>query len=164
MNKGFAHLVFSNEGCQLKKFKSTTNNHFPRKLISIAVFCILLIVAFALFRFIDPFQSLDPLHREVTPGEKVIDNWTYNGMNGKGELVFANGHDNVPDLIPASDHMFALDGQTFVIEEASSNSLTFSEPIESLPYLWMIAILGVLGFFALFITRRRKRKAFNVKK
>lgn len=111
---------------------------------------------FAVYRFFDPFASLNPLYHEVTVGEKVIDNWIYEGKDKDGYLEFYCNYEI--HVLPPTAHELALDGKYVVIENATNNSLTFAQPVDSLPYQWLIPVFCLLLVLVLFYIRQRKRR------
>lgn len=134
----------------------------PRQLGIIVTVLVLVLGcsgAFAVYHWLHPFHSFNPLHHEITVGEKVIDDWKYDGKNQAGYLVFVN-NDFVQHMLPPNAQELALDGKYVVIEEATPNSLTYAEPVESYSFTWIV--IGLLLFaliaFLLFKSSTRNMK------
>ncbi|MFB5189916.1 hypothetical protein [Alicyclobacillus fastidiosus] len=105
---------------------------------------ILVVCGVELYKFVIPFNSVNPLWKDVTVGENVIDDWKYDGYDEEGYLRFYN-HGQI-HLLPPSAHLLALDGQFVVIEESSPNSLTFAPRLyRAIPIRWDVAIVGVIA-------------------
>ena len=128
-------------------------------LIIPTVLALFALAAFYIYRFIDPYASLNPLNREVTSGQTVVGNWIYDGMNNNGDIVFYKNGDYVPLIVPVSSHEFAIDGQTFILENATRNSLTFATPIESV-FPWTLVPLGIIALMFVISLRKRKTQIF----
>ncbi|GMA60086.1 hypothetical protein NZD89_10940 [Alicyclobacillus fastidiosus] len=122
---------------------------------------ILVVCCVELYKFVIPFNSVNPLWKDVTVGETVIDDWQYEGYDEEGYLRFYN-HGQT-HLLPPSDHLLALDGQFVVIEESSPNSLTFAPRLyRAIPIRWDLAIVGVVALVILagwFYLRKRLKSA-----
>ncbi|WP_067625905.1 hypothetical protein [Alicyclobacillus acidiphilus] len=144
-------------------FKSKNRKRrFWTLLLIVPLFVGLSVVAFEVYEFLNPFQNLNPLHHEVTLGEEVIGDWIYAGMNDNGDIVFSNNHNDVPVLIPENSHEFALDGKTYIVDRATRNSLTFSDPIESLPFQRFFQVILLLLIVILVVCRIRKKRILNL--
>jgi hypothetical protein len=149
------------EGYPLKRilFRSNKRSSYILKaLLALVTLCVLIGVGiFELYQFLNPFSSLNPLYHEITAGQKVIDNWVYEGKDKDGDLIFYYNYET--HLLPPGSHKLALDGKYVVIEKATENSLTFAEPVEAIPYQWFLPVI-VFGGALLFLRsliRKRKR-------
>ncbi|MBX5435707.1 MAG: hypothetical protein IRZ33_00660 [Alicyclobacillaceae bacterium] len=114
---------------------------------------------FELYRVVVPFEPKNPLWREATIGERVIDNWQYEGLNEEGYLKFYNEGQTV--LLPPSAHLFGADGKFVVIEEYSPNSLTFAEPYDAVPLSWILAAMLTVAPGIWLLVRRLRRRTLQ---
>lgn len=148
------------EGYPLKRhhFRSNKKSGFiPKAVLALVTLCVSIGI-FALYRFVDPFNSLNPLYHEITVGQKVIDDWTYEGKDRDGDLIFYNNNFQ-QHIMPPDSRTLALDGKYVVIENATENSLTFAEPVEAIPYQWFLPVIvfgGVLLFLRSLIRKRSR--------
>lgn len=129
-------------------------------LLTVAVVCFG-ILAVELYRVAIPFQSVNPLWQEATVDEPVIGNWRYGGQDEEGYLRFFDQAHTV--LIPPGSHLFGADGQFVVIEHYSPSSLTFAQPYEAIPPLWLILGLGVGVISAAVAVRRWRRRRLRLR-
>lgn len=140
-----------------------------RIVLCIGILPIFLISLIELYRGIMPFNTTDPLWKDVTVGEPVINGWVYGGYDEEGFLKFyKNG---MLHTLSPSSHLLALDGKFVVIEESSENSLTFAPRLyEAVPLKWDFIIFGVSSAISIggsyFVLRRYTkviRRNFNSK-
>ncbi|GMA50250.1 hypothetical protein GCM10025857_16070 [Alicyclobacillus contaminans] len=119
---------------------------------------------FELYQMVIPFQSANPLWREVTVGEPVIDSWRYGGLDEEGYLRFYNNGQTA--LLPPSAHTFDADGQFVVLEGHTASSLTFASPYEAIPARWLISGAAVLclGGMVLWLRRRARGPRLRLKR
>ncbi len=119
-----------------RRFRPQRGIRAPRWLLVTAMLGILL-VAYELYDVIVPFQSQNPLWKEVTVGEPVIDSWVYGGEDEEGYLKFVN-QGGVTDVLPPDSHLISLDGQFVIIEHFSPGTLTYALPMEAISLPWLI--------------------------
>ncbi|WP_304458815.1 hypothetical protein [Alicyclobacillus sendaiensis] len=112
---------------------------------------ILFLTVYEGYRMIMPFVARDPLYHEVNFGQRVIDDWQYEGENEEGYLLFYNPVNGDRAMLPPQSRLFGADGKWVVIEHADAASLTYAEPLEAAPwyvYLLLLAALGGGGWWA----------------
>lgn len=112
---------------------------------------------FELYRWIVPFDTLNPLWVEATIGQPIIDNWRYGGQDAEGYLKFYDANQTV--LLPPDSHLFDANGWFVVIERHTPSSITFAQPYNAIPLGWFaigggIAIVPI-GYVFLRIRARR---------
>lgn len=109
-------------------------------LVSLPLFILVLI---ELYKWLIPFNTVNPLWRDATVGETVIGDWKYEGYDEEGYLKFYN-HGQT-HLLPPTSHLLALDGQFVVVEESSPNSITFAPKLyQAIPFHWILSMFGFL--------------------
>lgn len=125
-----------------QKFRTHARPRAPRWFLIVFVFLAALVLV-ELYRILIPLKSVNPLWHEVTIGEPVIGHWLYGGRDEEGYLRFYDQNQTI--VLPPSAHTFDANGQFVVIEDFSSSSLTFAEPLEAIPVRWVIAGVTVIA-------------------
>ncbi|WP_067621174.1 hypothetical protein [Alicyclobacillus acidiphilus] len=130
-------------------------HRFPTWVLIILGVCVVLFM-FEAYRLVMPFVARNPLYHEVNFGQKIIDDWEYEGEDPEGYLQFYNEKTGEPAILPPNSKLFGADGKWVVIERADAASLTYAEPLESAPPYWYLVMLGIVGGFLWFMIHRRK--------
>ena len=139
-------------------FQPRSRAMLRRRLFVVAVAGFLGLGLFELYQIVVPFQSANPLWREVTIGQPVIDHWQYGGQDEEGYLKFYDGGQTV--LIPPDARMFDANGKFVVLEGHTPSSLTFAQPLEAIPMPWIVVVTGAVvvpAAVALVFKLRKKR-------
>ncbi|WP_367306758.1 hypothetical protein [Alicyclobacillus acidocaldarius] len=106
------------------------------------------------YRMIMPFVARDPLYHEVNFGQRVIDDWQYEGENEEGYLLFYNPMNGDRAMLPPQSRLFGADGKWVVIEHADAASLTYAEPLEAAPWYVYLLLLAAIGAGAWWAVKR----------
>lgn len=113
------------------------------------------LIAYELYDVIIPFQAQNPLFKEVTVGQPVINSWSYGGEDEEGYLKFVNSG-GVTDVLPPDSHLVSLDGQFVVIEHFTPGTLTYALPMEAISLPWLIGGVAVIAGGVWVLHRRLK--------
>ncbi|WP_206881246.1 hypothetical protein [Alicyclobacillus mali (ex Roth et al. 2021)] len=108
------------------------------------------------YRLIMPFVARDPLYHEVNFGQRVIDDWQYEGENEEGYLLFYNPINGDRAMLPPQSRLFGADGKWVVIEHADAASLTYAEPLEAAPWYVYFLLLAAFGVGAWWAVKRAR--------
>ncbi|AEJ42510.1 hypothetical protein [Alicyclobacillus acidocaldarius] len=131
-----------------------------------AVALALFLTVYEGYRIIMPFVARDPLYHEVNFGQRVIDDWQYEGENEEGYLLFYNPTNGDRAMLPPQSRLFGADGKWVVIEHADAASLTYAEPLEAAPwyvYLLLLAAMGGSAWWAVKRVRTMRGKRMRVR-
>lgn len=146
------------EGGRLaSRFRVQYRRRTGRRLGLVFMLSLGLLGLFELYRWIVPFDTLNPLWVEATIGQPIIDNWRYGGQDAEGYLKFYDANQTV--LLPPDSHLFDANGWFVVIERHTPSSITFAQPYNAIPLGWFaigggIAIVPI-GYVFLRIRARR---------
>lgn len=113
--------------------------------LMIAAALALFLTVYEGYRMIMPFVARDPLYHEVNFGQRVIDDWQYEGENEEGYLLFYNPINGDRAMLPPQSRLFGADGKWVVIEHADAASLTYAEPLEAAPWYVYVLLLAAIG-------------------
>ncbi|SIT02637.1 hypothetical protein [Alicyclobacillus vulcanalis] len=110
------------------------------------------------YRLIMPFVARDPLYHEVNFGQRVIDDWQYEGENEEGYLLFYNPTNGDRAMLPPQSRLFGADGKWVVIEHADAASLTYAEPLAAAPWYVYVVLFAGMGFGGWWAFQRLRAK------
>lgn len=142
-------------------FRRRRGLNAKRWLIVVALLGILLLI-YELYDVIVPFKAQNPLWKEVTVGEPVINGWMYDGEDEEGYLKFYN-QSGVTHVLPPDSHLISLDGEFVIIEDYSTGTLTYALPMEAISLPWLIggAVVIVGGIFVFSRRLKTVRRPLN---
>lgn len=130
-------------------------------IVVLAALCIFLL--YELYRWLVPFDSINPLWQEATIGQTVLGDWRYAGQDAEGFLKFYNSEQTV--LLPPNAHLFDANGRFIVLEQHTPSSITFASPVNAIPMSWLAVGAGLLAVPVLYLWFRIKsRGGFRVKR
>ncbi|WP_233095988.1 hypothetical protein [Alicyclobacillus sp. SO9] len=143
----------------MNRFRKGTGAKLPRFALVFALLA-MIITAYELYGMIVPFKSQNPLWTQVTIGQPIIDNWSYQGQDEEGYLKFYNQSQSI--VLPPTAKIFSADGRFVVIEGFSPNSFTYALPFEAIPMSWLLAgTVVITGGGWLLLRRSRRRTALS---
>lgn len=146
-------------GVLTSRFQVHSRRGNRRLLTLVCIIVFGFIGIFELYRWMVPFDTLNPLWVQATIGQPVIDNWRYGGQDAEGYLKFYDSSQTI--LLPPDSRLFDADGWFVVLERHTPSSITFAQPYNAIPLSWFAIGGGITAVPVVYVLMRaRSRRGF----